>query len=269
MSNYHVQMLPGLDEPDLYDVQGTRFTIMHSKRKACAYCWYDVELTLSDVGYYQAVLDMPYWDYKSVGNFIYAGIKIYCGSSAFVPHLGDWLDTTSGYMVVLRSRPGIPGTNICGERLGTTILGRMSIQDLRGKDLKRDVAILIMCDGSLIKVRGADVVRSDDNKLDAASFAMVKRKGMLNRHQAMMSWKVTDDSPTQTGLAHVWSVTLLHELFHYILDYESNCFPLLRLDRGRLTDSDGSVPYIQPTLGDLWLEGLLRDLEHRPGRIWI
>jgi hypothetical protein len=169
---------------------------------------------------------MPYWDYKAVGDFIYSGIKIYCGSKAFVPYHGDWLDTTSGYMLVVADVPGTPGTDICGARLGQTVLGTTQIQDPKGNHIKLNVAILIMCEQVLIRKREADVVRSDNDGLEAATFAMVKRKEMLKRNQAMGTW-TTSSGAQHTGLSRVWSVIILHELFHFVLDDQSNYFPLL------------------------------------------
>jgi hypothetical protein len=196
-----------------------------------------------EIGYYEEVVDMPYWDYKAVGNFIYSGIKIYCGSKAFVPHHGDWLDTTSGYMLVVDDQPGIPGTDLCRGLVGQTVLGKFQIQNPKGSWLNLNIAIIIMCDPALKRKRETDVVRSDSNELEAATFAMVKRKGMLKRNQAMGTW-TTSSGAQHTGLSHVWSVTLLHELFHFVLDSQSNYRPLLPCHRVGLTDGNGSVHYI-------------------------
>jgi hypothetical protein len=212
-------------------------------------------LTLFDAGYYKSVYDIPYWDYVENANFMYSGISIYCGGRAFVRSDGNWLDITTGFQIFLHDGSNGPSEDICDSTEGLTVLAMTQMRDPRGGRIPLKVAIIIMCDDALRRIRPADVVRSDNNALEASSFTMVHRKGMLTRGQQMKPWK-TADGRSHTGLGHVWSVALLHELFHYVLDPQSNHDPFLPLSRDRLADDNGSVSYLSSHQRDLRLATL-------------
>jgi hypothetical protein len=233
-SNFHQNMFPDLSESDLDEVKGMQTLIIHGTQETALFILSIVgtalTLTCVNVGFYGDVVDMAYWDYEPDGDLVSSGPRIYCGSSTFVQDHGNWLETTSQIMVVL---PDTPGADLCEGTDGITVPGTQQMDSLKGSELKHNAAMLIMCDGALKRRRPADVVRSDNNALEAATFTMVKRKGMLKTKQMMRSWKQAD-SPTQTGLGHVWSVTLLHELFHVVMDDKSKDFPFCPL-----TEVDG------------------------------
>jgi hypothetical protein len=162
---------------------------------------------------------MPYWAYtKSVGSLVLDGLTIVCGGDEFVPYGSKWLDTTSLYVFDTGTKnapnwEGFPAKkpHVCDNAAAWTLLGRSDIQNPIDVAGEKRIGVLILCKSAIEKLRNNEVPdRSEHPQLEAASLAMVQRQGKLERGQQISK-----------SLSHVWSATLLHEVFHYVLDEES------------------------------------------------
>jgi hypothetical protein len=254
--NSHDEIWHGeTDGSKLSVAEGTHVTI-HSSLHIVA---------LTPIGYYQKVIDMPHWTYKeSVGSLIIDRLTVECGGDSIVPDGDQWLDMTTLYKFTIGSQnaPKGPESHVCDGADGWTLLGKNDIENPLGVAGEDRIGIIILCKAAIERLYDYNIpVRSEHPQLEAASLAMVQRKGMLKEGE-----QVT------VSLSHVWSSTLLHELFHYVLDEQSNYLPFIPLDWVNqlitavfptYTDADEVYDWIDCTDRDDFLQGF-EDAVHNP-----
>jgi hypothetical protein len=179
-------------------------------------------ITLTPIGYYQKVIDMPHWEYtESVGSLVLDGLTLECGGDSIVPDGNKWFDMTTLYYFDLgpENAPKGPNSHICDGTEGWPVSGKYNIQNPTGAAGEESASLIIMCKQVIERLRDPDIaVRSEHPQLEAASFAMVKRQGMLKERERISK-----------SLSHVWSSILLHEMFHLVLNEESNYLPFFPL----------------------------------------
>jgi hypothetical protein len=207
LDNSHEEIWHGEKDVSKLSVAEGRHAIIHGSM-------HSIILTL--IGYYQKVIDMPHWAYKkSVESLVLDGLTLDCSGDSFVPYgTTQWLDMATLYVFDLgpKNAPKGPKSHICDGTEGWPLIGKYNIQNPTGAAGEQNVGIIIMCKQALERLPNPDIaVRSEHPQLEAASLAMVKRQGMLKEREQIGK-----------SLSHVWSSTLLHELFHLVLNEESN-----------------------------------------------
>jgi hypothetical protein len=226
--NAHSLLWFGISEDDLEGAKGS-LVLIRSRSIAGAI------LTLIPIAIEAAqnVLNMPYWEPTEHGSLILDGLTFYCGGDELVPQDDDnWLDTSSNYVfrADVSRKPTGWGDRFCrNNEKAAVLLGNIYIRNKFGVPGEEDIGIIVLCPGMLLAMKGAPV-RSENPEFEAASFAMVQRQGMLKKNEQLSN-----------SLEHVWSVTILHELFHYRLDDESKHLPNPPLNQSGMTGHGCSV----------------------------